>query len=463
MTAGRRRALEALGLAAVVTAAGVVYARSFHTRANFDEGVYLASVDALRHGQALGTEVDIPQPPGFYVVLRAMALVLTDSVAGMRVGFFVLALVGLAAAWAVGRKVAGTWGGLGAASLVAVTAPFPAQAVRVQADTVSTVLALASIAVLMTAGRRRLWVAAVAGVLAGVALSLKLLALPVLVPLAVLVIGRRSWRQGAAVAGGAIVAFLALLLPYAYALSDLWESVVLEHRRAQSLGPGLGDNAERVFGHPLDWHTPAAVLVPLGLVLTVLLVRRVETLALGAWIVASALFLLYQRPLLDHHLVLLAVALGVPAGIGLGAAAARLDGPARAVAVSAVALALAAGFVQEHRRLARNDEDEPVGVRWAASQLRERTRPDQLVGTDLPIVAYLADRRVAGQLIDASYGRLRTNTLTTGEILDELADKRVRAVVVGRLYREKPDLLAALRDRYPTRLASGGVTLYLAP
>jgi hypothetical protein len=259
------------------------------------------------------------------------------------------------------------------------------------------------------------------------------------------------------------VAFLALLLPYAYALSDLWESVVVEHRRAQALGPGLADNAERVFGHPLDWHTPAAVLVPLGLVLTVLLVRRLETLALGAWIAASALFLLYQRPLLDHHLVLLAVALGVTAGIGLGAGAARLRGPVQTVAVGAVAVALAAGFVQEHRRLARNDEAEPAGVRWAAAQLRDRTEPDELVGTDLPIVAYLAGRRLAGQLIDASYGRLRTQTLTTEEILDELKEKRVRAVVVGRLYRQKPDLLAALRARYPTRLASDGVTLYLGP
>ena len=40
--------------------------------------------------------------------------------------------------------------------------------------------------------------------------------------------------------------------------------------------------------------------------------------------------------------------------------------------------------------------------------------------------------------------------------------ERARAVVVGRNYRLKPDLIRGLRSRYPRRLASGGVTLYLA-
>ena len=46
-----------------------------------------------------------------------------------------------------------------------------------------------------------------------------------------------------------------------------------------------------------------------------------------------------------------------------------------------------------------------------------RTQPDELVGTDLPIVAYLADRRVPGQLVDSSFVRLGVGSLTDGEIL----------------------------------------------
>ena len=56
--------------------------------------------------------------------------------------FLLIALLGLGAAFALGRKIAGMWGGIGAAAVLAVTPPFPVQAARVQADTASVVLAL---------------------------------------------------------------------------------------------------------------------------------------------------------------------------------------------------------------------------------------------------------------------------------------------------------------------------------
>jgi len=448
-------------LAVLCAAAAALYVRGLHSSANFDEGVYLASLDALRHGQALGTHVDIPQPPGFYVLLQALGAIFGNSVEGVRIGFLLLALVGLVLAYLAGHAVAGEAGGIGAAALLAITHPYPTQAAQVEADTISTVLALGAIVVLMTA-RRRTGPALASGALAGAALSVKLLAAPVLAPLTVLVIARRAPRQAVTVAAGAAAVVAVLLLRYSYALGDLWQSVVVEHSRAQDIGgPGLGDNAHRVLLHPLDWHTPAGVLVPIGLVAVAVLGRRLETVALGAWIVASAAFLVYQRPLLDHHLVLLATALAVPAGAGLGAVVARLPRPAAAAATAALALAFAAAFVQEHRRLAGNDVRDSREVRWAVAELREATRPDELVATDLPIVPYLADRRVEGQLIDSSYGRLNTQTLTTQEILDVLDRRRIRAVLVGRNYRKKPDLIAALNQRFPTRLRAGDITLYL--
>jgi hypothetical protein len=124
-------------------------------------------------------------------------------------------------------------------------------------------------------------------------------------------------------------------------------------------------------------------------------------------------------------------------------------------------LAIAGGFAQEERRLWRQDGD-PPGVVWARGELERRTRPGDLVGTDLPIVAYLADRRVPGQLVDSSFVRLGTESLTDAEILTELDRNDVRAVVVGRLYAERPALLAALRERYPRRVERSGVTIYLA-
>jgi hypothetical protein len=456
----RRLAADALPLAALAGAAGAIYARSLHTKANFDEGVYLASLDALRHGQALGTVVNIPQPPGFYVLLQAIALLFGNGLTGARVGFLLIALLGLAAAYAVGRQVAGRFSGLAAAGLLAVAAPYPAQAAQVEADTAATVLALCSIAVLMRY-RSRPWPAAGAGALAGAALSVKLLAVPVAAPLAVLRMAQRSRRRALAFAAGALAIGAALAIRYAYALGALYDSVIVEHRTAQGLG-SYGDNVRRVLLHPLDWHTPAGLAIPLGVLLAAVFARRVETAALGAWIVASAAFLVYQRPLLDHHMVLIATAFAVTAGAGFGAAAERFPRPALAAGGAALGLALAAGLVQEHRRLARDDRPEPPEVRWAVSALRAHTRPDELVGTDLPIAPYLAGRRVAGQLIDSSYGRLLSGTQTTHDILEVLEREHIRAVLVDRNYRLKPDLISALRERYPHRLRNDGASLYLA-
>jgi 4-amino-4-deoxy-L-arabinose transferase-like glycosyltransferase len=458
---GRRRPIAAFAFAGLLVLALLLYNRGTDAPANYDEGVYLASLDALRHGQGLGTDVYASQPPGFYVLLQALVLPGMD-IDGIRIAFLLVALAGLVAAYAIGRRLAGPSGGLLAAALLAVTAPYPVQAARVEADTASVALALAAVAVAMHAGRSTWrWVAA--GLLAGCAISVKLLAFPVFVPLAVLLVTRRSWRATGACLVGAVLVWVALAIAYAGAIGELWESVVSDHRNARRLGPSLADNADRVLLHPLDWRTVAAALVVAGIICCALFLRRIETLALGAWIVASAAFLVYQRPLLDHHLVLLAATLAVPAGAGLAAAAQRLPRPARVAAIAAIVLALVAGLAQEARRLDRLGNVEPADVLAAAHELRSRTTPDELVGSDLPIVAYLADRRMPGRLVDTSFVRLGTGSLTDTEILATLDRHRVRAVVAGREFTNRSLLLRELAARYPKRVRTGAITIYLAP
>ncbi len=457
----RGRLGGALALCAVLVVAGLLYGRSLHAATNYDEQVYLSSLDALTHGQSLGTDVYASQPPGFYALLRAASLLPGDGVTALRVPFLLIALLGLGAAFALGRKIAGKLGGIGAAAVLAVTPPFPVQAARVQADTASVVLALCALAVLAYA-RRNPGLAAGAGAIAGAAVSVKLLALPVVVPIAVLLIGWRSWRLAGAVAAGAASVWVGLLIAYAGALPDLWDSVVTDHRLARELGPSIGDNVHRVLLHPIEWRTPAGILVPIGVVCAVLFARRLETFALLSWIAASAVFLVYQQPLFDHHMVLIVTVLAVTAGTGLGVAAERVPQPARVAVVGVGALLLVAGVVQEERRLARQD-GEPAAIQAMARQLRARTAPAELVGTDLPIVAYLADRRVPGQLVDTSYVRLGIGSLTDSDIVATLERDDVRAVAVGRTFAGRPALVRALRARYPKRIERDGITLYLRP
>jgi hypothetical protein len=133
------------------------------------------------------------------------------------------------------------------------------------------------------------------------------------------------------------------------------------------------------------------------------------------------------------------------------------------VAVAAVlGVVLAGAFVQEGRRLARQP-GEPAVVKRAAADLRRAASSAELVGTDLPIVAYLADRRLPGPLVDTSFVRLDTGSLTDDEILAELERNDVRVVAVGREFANRPALLAALQERYPAERELGGITIYLVP
>jgi 4-amino-4-deoxy-L-arabinose transferase-like glycosyltransferase len=449
----------ALGLAGLLAIAGLVYARGLDAAANYDEGVYLASLDALRHGQELGTDVYASQPPGFYVLLQALSLLPGDGVGAIRVAFLLVGLGGLVAAYFIGRRMAGGWGGMGASALLALTAPYPVQAARVQADTPCVALSLAAIAVAFYA-KRCPWRWAGVGVLAGSAIAVKFLALPVVAPIAVLLFARRSWQAAWACIAGAAVVWAALLISYAGALGELWESVVSDHRDARGLGPAFWDNAERVFLHPLDRRTAAALLVLFGLLAAIGLLRGLELLALGLWTGTTVVFLLAQQPLLDHHFVLLTATLAVPAGAGLGAYVVYTPRMRKGAVVAFAVILLTLAAIQELDRLGDQDGDTP-GVTWAADQLRARTSPEDLVGTDLPIVAYLADRRLPGQLVDTSFVRLGTGSLTDDEILDEL--EGVRAVVVGREFANRPALIRELAARYPQRSSRNGVTIYRAP
>lgn len=467
--------IELVLLGAVLLAAGALFAQGLAIPADYDEGSYLAAVDALRGGQELGSEIFTPQPPGFYYLLAAGDAVTGGSLDGVRAEVIALALAGCVAAFLVGRLVAGPVAGLAAAALLAVAHPYPAFASRVSADLPALVLALFSLACLLAAVTRSRGspvLAAGAGLLFAAAVSVKLSALTVAVPLAAFALVRPPARRDLALAGtGAAVATLAFLLGHLGQLEGLWHGAVSYHGAARDVpGPGLRDNAEH-FGHLIDPRTRNALfwLAPLGLAATVALARRGVALRLPLWplwlwAVVGEGFLLWHRPLHDNHDVLLAVSLALPVGIAVGAVLDRLpSGRTLAAGAGVVTLVLAGGFVEEVRDQRGLHASEPAEVTWAAEQLRARTEPDDLIAVDRPIIAVLAGRRLPGDLVDTAYLRFRSGYLTPEHVLDEIDRVDVRAVVTARAFRDQPWLLAGLRARFPTRVSRGGVTLYLRP
>jgi hypothetical protein len=421
------RRSDVLAMGALLAAGAGLFSHGLDARTNYDEGVYLASLDALRHGQELGRDVFASQPPGFYFLLRAIGLFAGRSVEGLRIGMMVIALAGVVAAYLIGRRFAGVAGGAAAGALVIAAPPYAAQAPRVAADVPSVALALTALAIAAWwFDRSAMPGPAAAGAVAAASISIKLLALPVLVPLIVLAWQRRiGTRAAAAALAGAVAVALVFVGVYAGVLPELWHDAVGFHRDARSisLGQSAGSRILDYFGA----RTPTTWVATAGIVAAVILRRH---LALWAWVAAALVFLLVTVPLLDHHFVLLAAALGTAAGVAL----LSTRGRAQILAVGVVAVGTAAGWVQDYRQIGRSNEPEPVEIRRAAEAVRALTRPEELVASDLPIVPYLADRREPGDLVDASAIRFASGSLEPRQV----KRAHVRVFVAGREFALHP-------------------------
>lgn len=450
-----------LALGALLTAQAFLLGRLIDIRPFYDEGVYLLSVDLLRHGQELGTDVFAPQPPAFYDLLRLLAAVSGESVEGLRWATIALVLAATAAAFALGTRLAGVAGGLACAALLVVAPPLPLLGARIVADNPGIALAVVALALAALAGRRG-GLAVAAGAALALAALVKLSALSAAPSVALLVVlagssAGRARRLALAAAGGAGATVL-LLLPHAGALGELWESNVTYHERARSTEQLLDPWHE--LGRFFDPHVPFVWLVVAGGLLTVLLHRSRPALwALWLWAALAVVFVATHRPLHENHLVVLPFAFGLPAGVALGATVQGLGRRGTAVAAAVVAAAVALGFVQQVRRLDEEQAKPEPALTWAAELLRQRTRPDALVVSDQPLVPFLADRRIPGALVDTARLRFQTGSLSDAAVVAKLSG--AEAVVAGRSFTQRPVLLAAIGARFPVRLDRAGVTVFL--
>jgi 4-amino-4-deoxy-L-arabinose transferase-like glycosyltransferase len=168
--------LEAGAVAGLLAIAAFVWSRDLHTYPNFDEGNYLGSLDALRHGQHLGRDVFLDQPPGWYVLLVAVSYPFGNSVSGVRTGLMVTTLAAIVAAYACGRLLAGPTAGLAAGAVMAVARPLAGFAGLVESEPASAALAAAAVAVAVAAYTRRArpGLAFLSGVLLALSTSVKL-------------------------------------------------------------------------------------------------------------------------------------------------------------------------------------------------------------------------------------------------------------------------------------------------
>ncbi|HVU77922.1 MAG TPA: hypothetical protein VHC67_10095 [Gaiellaceae bacterium] len=447
----RALTLELALLLVVLGAQAYLFSRLVHSAASYDEDVYLAAVDALRHGQSLGSQVFAAQFPGFYDLLRGLSYVAGIGVARLRWALLCVTLLGTVGAWLAGRRFGGPVGGLLAASLLVIAPPLDLFGYQVLADPPELALAALSLGLATLGG---VPAAVAAGAAFGAAGAVKVTAVTALPALVWLLRGRLV----PAAAGFAVVVG-AVLLAHAPALGSLWASGVTYHEKARST-PAVLPHPYRAILDQIPRGTPFFVLGLLAIVVAVAFLvsqRELPGWPLWTWTVLAVAFLFVHQPLHSNHLIEFPFTLAIAAGATVGAALRRVP-----VAVTAaVGLAVVAGYVQQLHRVDVAKTPEPPGNVAAARALARLTPPGSLTVDDRPIISFLARRRVVGQLVDLARLRWETGSLTDARVIRDLAP--ARAVVVSRALREHPAVLAYLRAHFERRYDRGGIEIWVRP
>jgi 4-amino-4-deoxy-L-arabinose transferase-like glycosyltransferase len=219
-----------------------------------------------------------------------------------------IGLLGVAAAWWLGRRAYGNAAGLVGAAAVAVATSHVAYSRMAVTDVLLTLGVTVALA-LAVAGKLEL-----AGLAAGLAASAKYPGVVLVVPL--LVAGWGHWRRLAVAAGLSFAAF-ALTSPFVLLnVDDAWDDISRVQRLARAGWLGFEDEPATPLAF-LDrlWEAlgPFLVLALAGIVLAVLRRRRAD-LVLVSFAISYWLYLMPLEAHFDRYVLPLVPVLGVLAG-----------------------------------------------------------------------------------------------------------------------------------------------------
>lgn len=448
-----------LGLAAAV--ALVVVTRIGWTTSpvhrTFDDGVYLASVDAMAAGGAPFRDVFSSQGPLWLPLLRAADLLGGDQRWTPRLVPLAAAVTLVLVGAALARRLRGPAAGLIAAGLLATSGSLFFSTAALASDSAAAAFGAAAVLAVVALSPARAPVAL--GVLAAAALAIKsLYAIPPLAMAVYVLIGAQGWRSSvrAVVVGAATGIVLAL----PWGLPVVWDQYVGLHLASHHrLNPvrNVRGVARRFWRDDVVLVALAAATVA-GRVFQLLTGRPsrpgasrsdpIAHLPAAAWLglAASVAVLAVTAPIQLQHATVLVFPTALLVAIHRPPA----------VAIALVTLLLLPGQADRSGWRAtapprRASEAEVL------EQLARSVPPGAAVVTDDPGLAWQARRVVPGPVVDPSHVRLSARSLTVDDVARAAGDPDVCAVVVWSGRFDRLDGLGDRLDGYQRRPIDGGV------
>lgn len=394
----------------------------------FDDGVYGASVIAMRHGELPFRDVFSSQGPLFLPLLWLGDLAGGRWLGAPRVLPVVAGITLVVLAAMLARRVADL-GGVGVAAAVVATSGVVLVATgSIESDGVVGALgAGAVVAAAATAGP----VVVAVGVLAGAALSVKsLMAIPPVLGALWLVVTRRGWRAAAVAVAIAGTVVVVAALPWG--VREVWrQSVELHLESGTRVTPGR--NAAAIISDLRRFDRLLLVAAAIAAVATLaaaLGVRspwnprgsthqnRAVVVATVVWLLSGLAVLIGNGPLFTHHMGMIVV----PAAVLVARAVSR-----QPLALLVVALALP--WQLDALRFEWHVGERTPTEALALHDLRTLVPPDGIVITDWPGLAWWAERPTPGNLVDPSVVRIEAGSLTTADVVEATSAPGVCAVL----------------------------------
>jgi hypothetical protein len=474
-----------------------------------DEWRYTACSRAVEHGYHLFTQVFSAQPPLLFISLAGGMSAFSDSISGARVVEVAFGGLGLVSSAWIGWLLAGEVGA-GVATLLLAISPLYliySRAVEAEGPMMALVtLGLACALAYYRSGRE--WLPVLAGLAIAAAVLFKLFALAALAPALWLVVCRHTgpqieaavlnWlhlRHGesdvAASRGGryrsscvpasagtrrpasrrrsglvrAAVALIAAAV--APLIVDLllfspgaqWDQVIRFHEQAASLHLPNLIGTVRVFSDFFTVDAGLTILALVGLALTVVAGRVVESAFLVLWAGGFVAMLAGFHPVFPHHTAILLTALGACAASGAGAAwDAVWSAKWARVAPFSIALAF---YLLLLPRVAHDDRHallpwDALPSTALAAYIHTHTSAGAVVATDDLAAADLSGRLVAPPLCDPSNVRLLAGYMPATTMISATKQYRVQLVAPRGTYLAVPGYLLWLRTHFTVAAGPGG-------
>ncbi len=396
----------------------------------FDEGVYGASVLAMRDGAAPFRDVFSSQGPLFLPLLWTFDTLGLRHLRAIRFGMLVAGVLIALGVYVVGRRLGTHWAAAVAAFVAGTSSAGVLAAGVVQSDGLALAFAVWAVAVTVGIGGLGRSRPVLAGMLIGAGMAVKSL---FLVPAALAVAWhfgiRRQWRRLAMAAGSAAAVGLVTTLPWG--IANVWDQFVafqVAVSRDRQPVVGLVDTVGRM------WRRDAPFLLLAGAALAVAAWRagrrRWPELRVGSpqavvlvWLAATAVVLLAGVEL-DRGSYRFLAFFVVPAVLAF----VLLRPPAAVlVAVAVACVALLPRHLHENRSILKPGR--PVAVHEEVIAALAALPDGAQVVTDNQGLAWLAGRHPPPFLVDTSWARIVSGYLDTGDVLAGAAQDDVCAVL----------------------------------